>query len=78
VAVVVQTTNRNPYGLLEYLVVEGRARVTEGGAPELLQRLARTYVGPDAVFPPMPNPPPGFITRITPERIDGIGPWTHL
>lgn len=78
VAVVVQTTNRNPYGLLEYLVVEGRARVTEGGAPELLQRLARTYVGPDAVFPPMPNPSPGFVTRITPERIGGIGPWTHL
>jgi hypothetical protein len=33
-------------------------------------------VGPDAVFPPMPNPPPGFVTRITPERIGGIGPWT--
>jgi PPOX class probable F420-dependent enzyme len=76
VAVVVQTRKRNPYGLLEYLIVEGRARVTEGGAPELLQRLARTYVGPDAVFPPMPNPPPGFVTRITPERIGGIGPWT--
>jgi len=76
VAVVVQTRKRNPYGLLEYLVVEGRARVTEGGAPELLQRLARTYVGPDAVFPPMPYPPPGFVTRITPERIGGIGPWT--
>src|SRR4051794_17277431 len=26
-------------GLDEYLVVEGEARVTEGGAPELLQRL---------------------------------------
>jgi len=24
----------------------------------------------------MPNPPPGFVTRITPERIGGIGPWT--
>jgi PPOX class probable F420-dependent enzyme len=78
VAVVVQTRKRNPYGLLEYLVVEGRARITEGGAPELLQRLARTYIGPDAVFPQMPNPPPGFVTRITPQRIGGIGPWTHL
>lgn len=78
VAVVVQTGKRNPYGLLEYLVVEGRARITEGGAPELLQHLARTYIGPDAVFPQMPNPPPGFVTRIFPERIGGIGPWTHL
>jgi hypothetical protein len=23
----------------------------------------------------MPNPPPGFVTRITPERIRGLGPW---
>jgi hypothetical protein len=26
-------------------------------------------------FPPMPDPPPGFITRISVERIGGIGPW---
>jgi PPOX class probable F420-dependent enzyme len=76
VALVVQTTTRTPYGLLEYLVVGGRAGVTEGGAPELLQRLARTYLGPDAVFPPLPNPPPGYVTRITAERIGGVGPWT--
>src|SRR5919108_5083912 len=77
VALVVQTTTRTPYGLLEYLVVGGRAGVTEGGAPELLQRLARTYLGPDAVFPPLPNPPPGYVTRITPERISGVGPWMN-
>lgn len=75
VAVVIQTRNKNPYGLLEFLVVEGRATVTEGGAPELLQRLAHTYLGPDVVFPPMPNPPPGFVTRITADRVGGIGPW---
>ncbi len=75
VTVVVQTRNRNPYGLLEYLVAEGRATISEGGAPELLQRLAHTYLGPDAVFPPMPDPPPGFVTRITVERIGGVGPW---
>ncbi|HEX5948491.1 MAG TPA: TIGR03618 family F420-dependent PPOX class oxidoreductase [Actinomycetota bacterium] len=75
VAVVVQTRNKNPYGLLEFLVVEGRATVVEGGAPELLQRLAHTYLGPDVVFPPMPNPPPGFVTRVTADRVRGIGPW---
>ena len=62
-------------GLDGYLVVDGLARVTEGGAPELLQELARTYLGPDVRFPPMPDPPPGFVTRITPERIGGVGPW---
>jgi hypothetical protein len=23
----------------------------------------------------VPDPPPGFVTRITPERIGGVGPW---
>ncbi len=71
----VQSTTRNEWGLLEYLVVYGTARVTEGGAAQMLQRLAHTYIGPDVVFPNMPDPPPGFVTRITPERIGGVGPW---
>jgi PPOX class probable F420-dependent enzyme len=70
-----ETIGRNPVGLNEYLVVYGRARVDEGGAPELLQKLAYTYIGPDVKFPPMPNPPPGFVTRVTVERVGGIGPW---
>jgi PPOX class probable F420-dependent enzyme len=75
IALSVQSTTRNEWGLLEYLVVYGMARVTEGGAAEMLQRLAYTYIGPDVVFPNMPDPPPGFVTRITPERIGGVGPW---
>ena len=75
VALSIPSTTTNAWGLLEYLVVYGTARVTEGGAPEMLQRLARTYIGPDAVFPNMPDPPPGFVTRITPERLGGVGPW---
>jgi PPOX class probable F420-dependent enzyme len=75
VALVIQTRNLNPYGLLEYLVVHGSARVTEGGAPELLQRLARTYLGPHVTFPPMPNPPLGYVIRITANRVGGVGPW---
>jgi hypothetical protein len=64
-------------GLDEYIVVHGRARITEGGAPELLQQLARTYLGPDVKFPPMDDPPPGYITHITVERIGGVGPWSR-
>jgi PPOX class probable F420-dependent enzyme len=75
VAVTFEGTRLHPPGLKEYLVVHGRARVTEGGAPELLQRLAHVYLGPDVKFPPMPDPPPGFITRISVERIGGIGVW---
>jgi PPOX class probable F420-dependent enzyme len=70
-----ETDNLNQWGLTEYLILHGTARVTEGGAPELLQELAYTYIGPDVKFPAMPNPPPGFVTRITVERIGGVGPW---
>jgi PPOX class probable F420-dependent enzyme len=76
VALSVESSNVNAWGLREYLVVYGRARVTQGGAAEMLQHLAHRYLGPDVVFPNMPDPPPGFVTRITPERIGGVGPWT--
>jgi PPOX class probable F420-dependent enzyme len=71
----VEGTRVLPSGLKEYLVVRGRARVDEGGAPELLQRLARTYLGPEVEFPRMNDPPPGHVLRVTPERLGGVGPW---
>jgi PPOX class probable F420-dependent enzyme len=74
VALSVESGTLSAMGLAEYLVVYGTARVTEGGAPELLQRLAHVYLGPDAVFPP-PGSPPGYITRITVDRLSGVGPW---
>ena len=63
-------------GMDNYLVLYGRARVTEGGAPELLQRLAETYIGPGVKFPPMLNPPPGYVLHIVVERVAGTGHWT--
>jgi len=77
VALTLETQVTNSLGLREYLVVHGRAAIEEGGAPELLQELARTYLGPDITFPPMPDPPPGLRLRIAVERIGGIGPWTE-
>ena len=71
-----ETGHRNAMGLDEYLVVRGTARVTQGGAPELLQRLAHVYLGPDTRFPPMDDPPAGYVLRITPESIGGVGPWS--
>ena len=71
----VEGKETNEMGLREYLVVHGRARVEEGGAPELLQRLAHVYIRPGVKFPPMPDPPPGFVLRVTPERVGGVGPW---
>jgi len=76
VAVTFESDTRSALGLKEYLVVYGQARIEEGGAPELLQKLAYIYIGPGVKFPQMDNPPPGFITRIRIERISGVGPWT--
>jgi PPOX class probable F420-dependent enzyme len=61
--------------LRHYLLIRGTARVEEGGAAELLQRLAHVYLGPDVKFPPMDDPPPGYVIRTTPERLGGVGPW---
>ncbi|MBD0317904.1 MAG: TIGR03618 family F420-dependent PPOX class oxidoreductase [Thermoleophilia bacterium] len=75
VALSLETARVNEFGLREYLVVHGRARIAEGGAPELLQRLAHVYLGPDVKFPPMPDPPAGYVTRIAAERLGGVGAW---
>jgi PPOX class probable F420-dependent enzyme len=65
-------------GMREYVVIYGTARVTEGGAVPLLQRLAPIYLGPGAEYPPasMRNIP-GYVTRIAPARFSGIGPWAR-
>ena len=75
VAISIDTPKKNEFGLDEYLVIYGNATIDEGGAPELLQELAYTYIGPGVKFPPFPNPPPGYVTRVAVERVGGIGPW---
>jgi hypothetical protein len=70
-----QGTEIRPPGLLEYLVVHGRAAIEEGGAAELLQELAHVYLGPEVRFPAMDDPPPGVRLRISVERFRGVGPW---
>ena len=77
ITISIQTERVTPYGLHEYLVIYGTARVTDGGGPEVLQRLAHTYLGPDVTFPPMPDPPPGFVTRVSVDRLGGVGPWNE-
>jgi PPOX class probable F420-dependent enzyme len=77
VALSIETSNRNAIGMNEYLVIYGTARISQGGAPELLQQLAHTYLGPDVRYPPMGNPPAGYITHIRVDRISGVGPWTE-
>jgi PPOX class probable F420-dependent enzyme len=76
VALSVEAGTTNGAGLAEYVVVHGRAYITEGGAAELLQQLAYVYMGPGVKFPRVDDPPPGYVTHIAVERIGGVGPWT--
>jgi PPOX class probable F420-dependent enzyme len=73
VAISMVTGSRNAYGLDEYVVLYGHARITGGGAAELLGRLAKVYLGPGVRFPPMPDPPPGWVIRIMVDRVTGVG-----
>jgi PPOX class probable F420-dependent enzyme len=70
-----ETGDRNDMGLDEYLVVHATAHVTDGGAPELLQALAAVYLGPGVKFPPFDDPPDGYVLRMTPTKVTGVGPW---
>lgn len=76
IALSIEAPTTNDIGMRQYLVLQGTARVEAGGAPELLQRLARVHVGPDVRFPPMDDPPPGSIVRISVDKISGVGPWS--
>jgi PPOX class probable F420-dependent enzyme len=71
----VESSEANEMGMREYLVLQGTATVETGGAPELLQELAHVYIGPGVRFPPMDEPPPGSVVRITVEKVSGVGPW---
>jgi PPOX class probable F420-dependent enzyme len=75
VTVSFEAPGANGIGLGNYAVLHGTARITEGGAPELLQALAPKFLGPGVKFPPMDNPPAGRIIRIAAERVTGSGPW---
>lgn len=75
VSLTMEADGDNGIGMKNYLIVRGNARLEDGGAPELLQRLAEVYLGPGVKFPPMDNPPPGHVIRITPIKVGGSGPW---
>ena len=74
VTVSFQANEHEGEGLHPYLVVRGKARISEGGALPVMDRLAETYIGPGAVFP-MRDAPPGFVIHVAIERIYGLGPW---
>jgi PPOX class probable F420-dependent enzyme len=67
---------REPGALLaHYAVVHARATI-EGpseDAWELLNRLAKVYIAPDAEFPAPRGV--GYVVRYPVARVSGVGPW---
>ena len=60
--------------LWPYLVIRGRGRVSEGGALDVMDRLAPFYLGPGEKYP-WRDAPPGIVVRIAIDKIYGNGPW---
>ena len=60
--------------LNEYAVLRATAVIEPGGAWDLLNRLAKVYMGPTSEFP-APRREGGFIMRYSVQRISGVGPW---
>ncbi|WP_020495354.1 PPOX class F420-dependent oxidoreductase [Sciscionella marina] len=69
------TAPRTPGVFLnEYASLRARARVEPSDrAWNLLDDLAKIYMGPDTEFPAPQGP--GYIVRYSVERIGGVGPW---
>jgi PPOX class probable F420-dependent enzyme len=61
-------------GLHPYLVVRGRARITDDPALPLMDRLSEAYIGPGQRFP-MRDVPAGAVIRVSVEKVYGVGPW---
>lgn len=75
-AISVEAPGFHAAGLREYLTIYGTAEVTEGGAYELLNKLAQRYLGPGADFPPPElRSLDGYVMRLRVERFGGVGPW---
>jgi PPOX class probable F420-dependent enzyme len=60
--------------LNEYAVLRTAATIEDGGAWDLLNGLAKVYMGPSSEFP-APKRDGGVIVRYSVRRISGVGPW---
>lgn len=77
VVVTVQAKEFSGQGLWPYAVVQGRIdRITEGGALDVMDKLAEYYIGPGQQYP-MRDAPEGVVWHMTVDRVYGQGPWAQ-
>lgn len=73
----IEDTERNERGFQRHLVVRGRARIKPGPDPELMDRLARKYLGLHHHPLALRDSPTMVVVRVKIERISGVGPWVE-
>jgi hypothetical protein len=62
--------------LFPYLVIKGRASVTDGDALAVMDHLAQWYIEPGARYPAR-DMPTGWTFRVAIDAIYGQGPWNE-
>ena len=73
----IEDTERNERGFQRHLVVRGRARIDPGPDPELMDRLAKKYLGLHRHPLAMRDSPTSVVVRVKIGRISGVGPWVE-
>ena len=73
----IEDTERNERGFQRHLVVRGRARIKPGPDPELMDRLAKKYLGLHRHPLALRDSPTRVVVRVKIERISGVGPWVE-
>ncbi len=73
----IEDTERNERGFQRHLVVRGRARINPGPDPELMDRLAKKYLGLHRHPLAMRDSPTSVVVRVKIGRISGVGPWVE-
>jgi len=57
-----------------YLVISGRAHISEGGALEVMDKLSEYYLGPGERYP-WREAPGGFTVTVAIDKVYGQGSW---
>ncbi len=73
----IEDTERNERGFQRHLIVRGRARINPGPDPELMDRLAKKYLGLHRHPLALRDSPTSVVVRVKIERISGVGPWVE-
>ncbi len=71
----VEDTERNERGFQRHLVIHGTARIDPGPSPQLMDELARKYVGLEKHPLALRDSPSAVTVTVTVDRIGGVGPW---